>query len=117
LGAAGAGLSAGEAQLLAMARVWLRDPDLVVLDEATARVDPDTERRLEAAVHELMRGRTTIVIAHRLSTLREVDDVIVFEQGRIAEHGNRRQLAATHDSRFRKLLDLALETELGEVPT
>src|SRR5690606_38147724 len=70
LGASGLGLSAGESQLLALARVWLRDPDVLVLDEATARVDPETERRLEAAVVELMRGRTTLVIAHRLSTLR-----------------------------------------------
>ncbi len=109
LGAGGAGVSAGEAQLLAMARVWLRDADLVVLDEATARVDPKTERRLESAVRSLMQGRTTLIIAHRLSTLREVDDIIVFERGRIVEHGERRVLAADPSSRFRSLLDLALD--------
>lgn len=109
LGAAGAGLSAGEAQLLAMARVWLRDADLVVLDEATARVDPETERRLEAAVHRLMRGRTTLIIAHRLSTLREVDDIIVFDDGAVLEHGERDRLAADPASRFHRLLGLALE--------
>ena len=87
LGAGGAGLSAGEAQLLALARVWLRDPDLVVLDEATARVDPETEARLDDAVAELMRGRTTLVIAHRLSTLRHVDEILVLHQGRVLEHG------------------------------
>ncbi len=111
LGAAGAGLSAGEAQLLALARVWLRDPDIVVLDEATARVDPETERRLEAAVVELMRGRTTLVIAHRLSTLRSVDEIIVFDHGRIVEHGDRVELVGDDDSRFARLLALALDSE------
>jgi ABC-type multidrug transport system fused ATPase/permease subunit len=104
-------VSAGEAQLLAMARVWLHRPDLVVLDEATARVDPVTEARLEAAVRELRRGRTTLIIAHRLSTLREVDEIIVFEQGRIVEHGDRHVLAADPASRFHRLLTLALEAE------
>lgn len=111
LGGGGAGLSAGEAQLLALARVWLRRPDLVVLDEATARIDPVTERRLEAAVAELMAGRTTLIIAHRLSTLRLVDEVIVFDHGRIVEHDDRAVLAAHGDSRFRRLLDLALEVD------
>jgi ABC-type multidrug transport system fused ATPase/permease subunit len=109
LGAGGAGLSAGEAQLLALARVWLRDPDLLVLDEATARVDPVTERRLEAGVAELMAGRTTFVIAHRLSTLRRVDEIVVFDRGRIVEHGDRAALVDRGDSRFRRLLELALE--------
>lgn len=114
LGAAGAGLSAGEAQLLALARVWLRDPDIVVLDEATARVDPETERRLEAAIIELMRGRTTLVIAHRLSTLRSVDEIVVFDHGRVVEHGDRADLAGDDDSRFARLLALALDGETDE---
>ncbi len=100
LSAGGGGLSAGEAQLLAMARVWLRNPDVVVLDEATARVDPETERRLEAAVRRLRRGRTTLIIAHRLSTLREVDDILVFDHGRVAEFGPRHVLAADSTSRY-----------------
>jgi ATP-binding cassette, subfamily B, bacterial len=111
LGAGGGGLSAGEAQLLAMARVWLRNPDLVVLDEATARVDPETEERLEHAVRKLRAGRTTLVIAHRLSTLREVDDVLVFEAGRVVEFGDRDELAADPTSRFHRLLSLALESD------
>ncbi len=111
LGAGGAGLSAGEAQLLALARVWLRDPDLVVLDEATARVDPETERRLEAAVVDLMRGRTTLVIAHRLSTLKSVDEIIVFDQGRIVEHGDRADLVGDDESRFARLLAVSLDEE------
>lgn len=110
LGAGGAGLSAGEAQLLALARVWIRDPDLVVLDEATARVDPDTESRLEAAVAELLRGRTALIVAHRLSTLRHVDEIVVLDHGTVIEHGSRAELVADLDSRFHHLLELALES-------
>jgi ATP-binding cassette subfamily B protein len=115
LGAGGSGLSAGQAQLLALARVWLRNPDLVVLDEATARVDPETERRIAQAIAELMKGRTTFVIAHRLSTLDMVDEVIVFDHGRIAEHGDRTALVDNRDSRFRHLLELALAVESDTV--
>lgn len=111
LGAGGAGLSAGEAQLLALARVWLRDPDLVVLDEATARVDPETEARLDEAVTALMRNRTTLVIAHRLSTLRHVDEILVLDHGRVLEHGERNTLAADTASRFHHLLQIALEPD------
>ncbi|MGZ4740255.1 MAG: ATP-binding cassette domain-containing protein, partial [Ilumatobacteraceae bacterium] len=111
LGAGGAGLSAGEAQLLALARVWLRDPDIVVLDEATARVDPATEVELEAAVARLCQGRTTLIIAHRLSTLRHVDEIVVLDRGRVVEHGNRVDLADDIDSRYRHLLELALDDE------
>lgn len=113
LGAAGAGLSAGEAQLLALARVWLRNPDLLVLDEATARVDPDTESRLEAAISELMQGRTTLVIAHRLSTLRSVDEIMVFEHGQVVEHGARADLIGDDYSKFANLLALSLEREVS----
>jgi ABC-type multidrug transport system fused ATPase/permease subunit len=112
LGPSGAGLSAGEAQLLALARVWLRQPDLVVLDEATARIDPVTESRLEAAIAELIAGRTTLIIAHRLSTLRHVDEIVVFDHGEVVEHDDRAMLAASDDSRFRHLLELALEEGL-----
>jgi ABC-type multidrug transport system fused ATPase/permease subunit len=114
LGAGGAGLSAGESQLLALARVWLREPDLVVLDEATARVDPATEERLDAAVGELLRGRTAVIIAHRLSTLRRVDDIAVLDAGRLVEHGSRAALAADPTSRFAALLRAGRE-ELDEV--
>ncbi|MFV0307205.1 MAG: ABC transporter ATP-binding protein [Desertimonas sp.] len=117
LGAGGAGLSAGEAQLIALARVWLRNPDLLVLDEATARVDPVTERRLERAVGELMRGRTTVVIAHRLSTLRRVDEIVVFDHGRVVEHDDRAILVRSDASRFRQLLELALEDDDHAVST
>ncbi len=110
LGAGGTGLSAGEAQLLALARVWVRNPDVVVLDEATSRADPQTEARLEAAVAELIQGRTTLIIAHRLSTLRHVDEIVIIDHGAIVEHGDRDALVADRASRFHQLLDLALES-------
>jgi ABC-type multidrug transport system fused ATPase/permease subunit len=113
LGGGGVGLSAGEAQLLALARIWLRNPDIVVLDEATARVDPATEERLEHAVDELVRGRTALIIAHRLSTLRRVDEIVVVDDGRIVEHGDRQVLADHDGSRFHRLLSLALEAEVA----
>jgi ABC-type multidrug transport system fused ATPase/permease subunit len=116
LAAGGTGLSAGEAQLLALARVLLRDPDLLVLDEATARVDPETEVRLEAAIAELLRGRTALVIAHRLSTLQRVDENVVFDHGRMVEHGDRSDLVGDDDSRFNRLLTLSLEIEQPAVP-
>ena len=100
----GAGMSAGEAQLLAFARVFLRDPRVVVLDEASSRIDPGTERLIEQAVDRLVEGRTVIVIAHRLSTLDRCDEVMVLEQGRIVEHGQRERLAAAPGSRFHQML-------------
>ena len=100
----GAGMSAGEAQLLAFARVFLRDPRVVVLDEASSRIDPGTERLIERAVDRLVEGRTVIVIAHRLSTLDRCDEVMVLEQGRIVEHGERERLAAAPGSRFHQML-------------
>jgi ABC-type multidrug transport system fused ATPase/permease subunit len=87
----------------------------VVLDEATARVDPETERHIAEAIAELMKGRTTFVIAHRLSTLDMVDEVIVFDHGRIAEHGDRAVLVDNRDSHFRHLLELALAVETDAV--
>ncbi len=101
----GASLSAGEGQLLAFARVFLRDPGLVVLDEASSRLDPGTERLLERAVDGLLADRTAILIAHRLSTLERADDIAIIEDGRLVEHGPRADLAADPGSRFRALLD------------
>jgi ATP-binding cassette subfamily B protein len=104
LGAAGRGLSAGEAQLVALARVFLNDPGLVVLDEASARLDPATERLLEGAVTRLLRGRTGVIIAHRLATVQRADTILILEDGRVAEAGRRAALAADPGSRFARLL-------------
>lgn len=100
----GAGLSAGQAQLLAFARVLLSDPGLVVLDEATSRLDPDTEARLTVAANRALRGRTVVIIAHRLATLDRVDEVLVLERGRVLEHGRRADLEADPSSEFARLL-------------
>ncbi len=93
LGERGAGLSTGEKQLLALVRALLRDPDiLLILDEATANVDSETERRLQEALERAMEGRTAILIAHRLSTVRRVDRILVFRKGRLVEEGSHEEL-------------------------
>ena len=94
LDADGVGLSAGEGQLLALARVFLRDPQVVILDEATARIDPETEAELQDAIGELVRDRTALIIAHRVSTLEHVDRLAVLDDGVVVEHGTRDQLLA-----------------------
>jgi ATP-binding cassette subfamily B protein len=111
LGVTARGLSAGEAQLVALARVFLKDPGLVVLDEASSRLDPHTEELLEHAITRLLAGRTGIVIAHRLGTVERADSILILDGGRVAEHGRRTDLVADPDSRFAALL----RTGLGEV--
>ena len=108
----GAGLSAGEAQLLAFTRVLLKDPGLIILDEASSRLDPVTEMRLEQAIDRLFAGRTAIVIAHRLHTVQRADEILVLENGQIAEMGTRQSLAADPASRFSQLLQTGLEEVL-----
>jgi len=88
----GANFSAGERQLVAFARALLRDPEILVLDEATAHVDPEAELLIERGVHELMKGRTTLVIAHRLSTIRNADLIVVMDKGQIIEQGSHDEL-------------------------
>lgn len=88
----GANLSAGERQLLAFARALYRDPDILILDEATANIDSETEARLQGAVETLLAGRTAIVIAHRLSTIQRADRILVFHRGLIVEEGTHQAL-------------------------
>ena len=109
----GRGLSAGEAQLLAFTRVFLRDPGLVILDEASSRLDPATEQRIERAVDKLLDNRTAIIIAHRLGTVQRADDVLVLEEGHVSEYGNRELLASNPNSRFYSLLQTGLEELLA----
>ena len=113
LAAGGAGLSAGESQLLAFARAFLRDPGLIILDEASSRLDPATERRLDQALTALLRGRTAIIIAHRLSTLERVDHLLILEHGQVRERGRRAELMRNPDSRFAQLLRVGLEDALA----
>jgi ATP-binding cassette subfamily B protein len=99
--------------LLAFTRVFLHDPGLVILDEASSRLDPATEGRIERAVDKLLEGRTAIVIAHRLGTVHRADEILILDQGRAIEHGDRRQLAADPGSRFHALLQTGLEEVLA----
>jgi ABC-type multidrug transport system fused ATPase/permease subunit len=94
VGERGEGLSVGERQLVALARAQLADPGLLVLDEATSAVDPETETTLERAMERLAAGRTTVSVAHRLSTAERADLVLVFDDGRIAESGQHDDLVA-----------------------
>jgi ATP-binding cassette, subfamily B, bacterial len=108
----GTGLSAGEAQLIACARLLLRDPDVIVLDEASSRLDPASERQLHRVFARMLEGRTGVMIAHRIDTLDLADDILVLEHGRVVEYGPRAELAGDPSSRFSRLLATA-EGELA----
>ncbi|HEU5015436.1 MAG TPA: ABC transporter ATP-binding protein [Roseiflexaceae bacterium] len=113
LAGGGQSLSAGEAQLLAFTRVFLKNPGLVILDEASSRLDPATEHLLEQAIGKLLNGRTGIIIAHRLRTVQRADSILVLENGEIIEHGPREQLARDEGSRFYHLLQTGMEEVLA----
>ncbi len=112
LAGGGQGLSAGEAQLLAFTRVLLKDPGLVILDEASSRLDPVTEHLLEQAINNLLAGRTGIIIAHRLRTVQRADEILILDRGQVAEYGPREALANDPHSRFYSLLQTGLEEAL-----
>jgi ATP-binding cassette subfamily B protein len=90
----GATLSAGQKQLLCFARALAHDPKVLILDEATSNVDPATEALIQAAIERLMRGRTSIIVAHRLSTIKKADEILVLDGGRIVERGTHASLFA-----------------------
>ena len=107
----GHNLSAGEAQLLAFTRVFLQDPGLVILDEASSRLDPATEQLIERAVDKLLQQRTGIIVAHRLTTVERADQIMILENGRIRELGAYNALVSDPTSRFYQLR----QTGLAEV--
>jgi ATP-binding cassette subfamily B protein len=111
IGQGAAGFSAGQAQVLACARLLLRNPDVAILDEPSSRLDPATERLVHRALGRLLKGRTGILIAHRLATLAYADDLLVMEEGRVVECGPRPALAADPRSRYARLLSV----DAGEV--
>jgi ABC-type multidrug transport system fused ATPase/permease subunit len=113
LEAGGAGLSAGQAQLLAFTRIFLKNPGLVILDEASSRLDPATEALIERAVDRLMEDRTGFIIAHRLATVTRADDILILEDGNVVEFGERVALLAEAESRFSKLLATGIEEVLA----
>jgi len=104
-------LSAGEGQLVALARVFLRNPRVIILDEASSRLDPETEAIVDRATRRLLKGRTGIIIAHRLTTIRRVDQVLVLRDGQILEQGERQTLQMAEGSVFNRLL----HSEVSEV--
>jgi ABC-type multidrug transport system fused ATPase/permease subunit len=112
LEAGGQGLSTGESQLLAFARVFLQHPGLVILDEASSHLDPATEHLLERAIDRLLQNRTGLIIAHRLQTVQRADDILILEEGRVIEYGDRLTLASDPSSRFAVLLQTGLEEVL-----
>jgi ABC-type multidrug transport system fused ATPase/permease subunit len=117
----GAGLSAGERQLISIARALLADPRILILDEATSNIDRPTEILIEKALDRLLRGRTSIIIAHRLATVRRADEILVMEHGRITQRGRFDELLAT-DGPFRRLAselkgaELQLQAGLPSAP-
>jgi ABC-type multidrug transport system fused ATPase/permease subunit len=114
LGPGGQGLSAGEQQLLAFARVFLQDPGVVILDEPSSRLDPVTEALIATATERLYSGRTVVIIAHRLETVRLADEIMVVDSGRIVEHDRREVLAADENSRYAALLAAGRGVLLGD---
>jgi ABC-type multidrug transport system fused ATPase/permease subunit len=109
VGERGEGLSVGERQLVALVRAYVADPDLLVLDEATSSVDPATEVRLQRTLDAVTRGRTTVAIAHRLSTAQAADEVIVMDKGVVVQRGPHPQLVRDEDSVYAKLYASWLE--------
>jgi ATP-binding cassette subfamily B protein len=113
IGERGRSLSGGERQRLSIARALLKNPPILILDEATSALDAATERKLQMALEEVMKGRTTFVIAHRLATIRNADRILVFDQGRIVETGTFDELVAK-GGRFADLAKAQFMT--GETP-
>lgn len=112
----GSSLSAGQRQLISFARALAYNPDILILDEATANIDPESEILIQHAIETLIKKRTSIIIAHRLSTIRHADCVLVLDKGRVIEYGSRDELLALENGRFRQLHDLQFnELETGEV--
>ncbi|MGG6293900.1 ABC transporter ATP-binding protein [Leptolyngbya sp. AN02str] len=112
LGADSGGLSAGQAQLLALVRVFLKNPGLVILDEASSRLDPLTEQWIERAMDRLLKNRTGIIIAHRLKTVERADQILILEQGQQVEYGDRTILMSNPNSRLSQLWRTASSVEI-----
>ncbi len=113
IGTSDVGLSAGEAQLLAFTRVFMNRPGLLILDEASSRLDPATEQMMEVAMDELLQDQTAIIIAHRLDTVRRADRIVILDQGQVIEAGPRLALQDDPHSKYSELLRVGLEEVLS----
>ena len=110
LGERGVGLSGGEKQRLSIARAVLKDPSILIFDEATSAVDSETEKLIQDAIDRLIKGRTTLMIAHRLSTLRKANKIIVVDDGSIIEFGTPEELMALK-GKYYKLIEIQSMSE------
>lgn len=117
IGDSAMGLSAGEAQLLAVTRVFLKQSGLMILDEASSRLDPATEGLLESAIDQLLAKQTAIIIAHRLETVRRADYIMILDEGRVVEYGRRQDLGADKNSRYSELLRVGMGPDEVTAPS
>lgn len=108
----GGGMSSGEAQLLTLVRVFMKDPKLVILDEASSRLDPVTEKLVDRAFNKLMENRSCIIIAHKLGTVQKADEILILEHGTVLEYGERVKLLEDDNSKFKELLQYGIEEVL-----
>ena len=110
----GSNFSVGERQLIAFARALVHDPAVLVLDEATSSIDTETEQLIQQALETMRQDRTTIVVAHRLSTIKSADQILVLQHGEVAERGDHRTLLA-QDGLYRRLYELQVRQEKEEL--
>ena len=109
VGERGVKLSGGQRQRIAIARAILKDPAILLLDEATSSLDAESEKAVQDALNKLMEGRTSIIIAHRLATIRDVDRIFVIDKGQIIEQGTHEELSLIEDGMYNSLAKLQFE--------
>ena len=110
----GSTLSGGEKQRISIARAILKDAPIIILDEATASIDPENERKIQKAISALIRGKTIIIIAHRLATIRNADQILVVDEGRIVQRGKHEELI-DEDGIYRKFLSIRETAEVWSI--